>query len=183
MTYNLQNKINSDINLKRFLRENSYWYKILNRNEYAFNDFVNEMKVKYKLTTSDKINRTIDGIGMLQSFLEVLKQIVYNFFKRRKGMNEIMEKTFELIDVLEESSIIKDITYYKDRILRNDDLRGLIDKGNSSDDKYLVMDVKRRLYKNKDYEGYMKAYNELMYIVMSINNRYKKLLGKGSCFR
>lgn len=73
MTYNLQNKINSDINLKRFLRENSYWYKILNRNENAFNDFVNEMKVKYKLTTTDKINRTIDGIGMLQSFLEVLK--------------------------------------------------------------------------------------------------------------
>ena len=81
MTYNLQSKINSDINLKRFLRENSYWYKILNRNEYAFNDFVNEMKVKYKLTTSDKINRTIDNIGMLQSFLEVLKQIVYNFFE------------------------------------------------------------------------------------------------------
>ena len=73
MTYNLQNKINSDINLKRFLRENSYWYKILNRNENAFNDFVNEMMVKYKLTTTDKINRTIDGIGMLQSFLEVLK--------------------------------------------------------------------------------------------------------------
>lgn len=73
MTYNLQNKINSDINLKRFLRENSYWYKILNRNENAFNDFINEMKVKYKLTTTDKINRTIDGIGMLQSFLEVLK--------------------------------------------------------------------------------------------------------------
>lgn len=98
-------------------------------------------------------------------------------------MNEIIEKTFELIDVLEESSIIKDITYYKDRILRNDDLRHLIDKGNSSDDKYLVMDVKRKLYKNKDYEGYMKAYNELMYIVMIINDRYKKLLGKGSCFR
>ena len=73
MTYNLQNKINNDINLKRFLRENSYWYKILNRNENAFNDFVNEMKIKYKLTTTDKINRTIDGIGMLQSFLEVLK--------------------------------------------------------------------------------------------------------------
>lgn len=73
MTYNLQNKINSDINLKRFLRENSYWYKILNRNENSFFEFVEDMKVKYKLTTSDKINRTIDSIGMLQSFLEVLK--------------------------------------------------------------------------------------------------------------
>lgn len=73
MTYNLQNKINADINLKRFLRENSYWYKALNRNENVFDEFVYDMKVKYKLTTSDKINRTIDNIGMLQSFLEVLK--------------------------------------------------------------------------------------------------------------
>lgn len=73
MTYNLQNRINSDINLKRFLRENSYWYKALNRNENVYIEFVNDMKVKYKLTTSDKINKTIDNIGMLQSFLEVLK--------------------------------------------------------------------------------------------------------------
>lgn len=73
MTYSLQNKINSDINLKRFLRENSYWYKALNRNENVFLEFVNDMKVKYKLTTSDKINKTIDNIGMIQSFLEVLK--------------------------------------------------------------------------------------------------------------
>ena len=73
MTYSLQNRINSDINLKKFLRENSYWYKALNRNENSFLEFVADMKVKYKLTTSDKINRTIDNIGMLQSFLEVFK--------------------------------------------------------------------------------------------------------------
>ena len=79
MTFTLQNKINSDINLKKFLRENSYWYKSLNRNEDVFSDFVSDMKIKYKLTTSDKINKTIDNISMLQSFLEVLKQIVYNF--------------------------------------------------------------------------------------------------------
>ena len=73
MTYLLQSRINADVNLKKFLRENSYWYKILNRNENMFSEFVNDMKVKYELTTSDKINRTIDNIGMLQSFLEVLK--------------------------------------------------------------------------------------------------------------
>jgi len=69
----LQNRINADINLKKFLRENSYWYKALNRNDNIFDEFVADMKVKYKLTTGDKINRTIDNIGMLQSFLEVLK--------------------------------------------------------------------------------------------------------------
>ena len=73
MTYNLQNRINSDINLKKFLRENSYWYKALNRNENVYLEFVNDMKVKYKLTTTDRINKTIDSIGMIQSFLEVLK--------------------------------------------------------------------------------------------------------------
>jgi len=73
MTYDLQNRINADINLKKFLRENSYWYKALNRNENIFNEFLYDMKVKYKLTTSDKINRTIDNIGMIESFLEVLK--------------------------------------------------------------------------------------------------------------
>ena len=73
MTYNLQNRINSDIYLKRFLRENSYWYKALNRNENVYLEFVNDMKVKYKLTTTDRINKTIDSIGMIQSFLEVLK--------------------------------------------------------------------------------------------------------------
>jgi len=73
MVNEIQNRINSDINLKRFLRENSYWYKELNRSGDSFRYFVSDMKIKYKLTTSDRIGRTIDGISMLQSFLDVLK--------------------------------------------------------------------------------------------------------------
>ena len=73
MEYDIQYKINNDINLKRFLRENSYWYKYLNRNSNSFKYFVDDMKVKYKLTTVDKINKTMDNINMLQSFLDVFK--------------------------------------------------------------------------------------------------------------
>ena len=73
MSYDVQYKINSDINLQRFLRENSYWYKQLNRNSNNFKNFYEEMRVKYKLTTSDKINKTIENINMIQSFLDVLK--------------------------------------------------------------------------------------------------------------
>lgn len=73
MSFDVQYKINNDINLKRFLRENSYWYKQLNRDSNNFRYFVSDMKVKYKLTTSDKINRTIDNISMIQSFFDVLK--------------------------------------------------------------------------------------------------------------
>ena len=73
MIYDIYNRIQHDINLKRYLREHSNWYKILNRNPNSFPAFVEEMKVNYKLTTSDKINRTIDNISMIQSFLDVLK--------------------------------------------------------------------------------------------------------------
>ena len=73
MTYDIYNRIQHDINLKRYLREHSNWYKILNRNQDSLPSFVEEMKIGYKLTTSDKINRTIDNISMIQSFLDVLK--------------------------------------------------------------------------------------------------------------
>lgn len=73
MTVELQLKINSDPRLKSFIREYPYWYKYLNRNPLLYKDFVNDMKEKYKLTTSDRINKTLNSISMLQTFLEVLK--------------------------------------------------------------------------------------------------------------
>lgn len=73
MVYDIQRRINGDINLKKYLRENSSWYKELNRDKNNFSYFVNDMKVNYKLTTEDKINKTIDNISLLQGFLDVLK--------------------------------------------------------------------------------------------------------------
>ena len=96
-------------------------------------------------------------------------------------MNEIMEKTFELIDALEESDLIKELDKYKRRISSNESLSKLIKEGNTTSDKYMLLDIKRRLYKDNDYKNYMDSYNKLMYIVMDINSRYNKLLGKGCC--
>ena len=73
MSYDVWYKIDNDINLKKFLRENSYWYKQLNRDSNNFNSFVSDMKIKYKLTTEDRINKMVDSMGMLQSLLDVLK--------------------------------------------------------------------------------------------------------------
>ena len=73
MSYEIQRRIDNDINLKRYLRENSNWYKKLNRSDDSFPYFVEEMKVRYKLTIGDKINRTIDNISMLESFIDVLR--------------------------------------------------------------------------------------------------------------
>ncbi len=98
-------------------------------------------------------------------------------------MHKIMEKTFELIDVMEESEIVQNLERYRERILNNRNLQELIQKGNQSDDEYLKLDIKRKLYQNQDYQGYMDCYNELMYLVMEINARYQKLIGKGSCYK
>ena len=73
MNLNLQYRINQDPRLKQFLRENSYWYKYLNRNESYYKEFINDMKDKYKLKPTDRINIMIDNMNMISSFLDVLK--------------------------------------------------------------------------------------------------------------
>jgi len=73
MSLELQYKINSDPRLKQFLRENSYWYKYLNRSNTYLKPFISDMKDKYKLKTTDKINKLTNNISMVRAFLDVLK--------------------------------------------------------------------------------------------------------------
>ena len=73
MNLNLQYKIYQDPRQRQFLRENSYWYKYLNRNESYYKDFINDMKDKYKLKPTDKINKMIENMDMIRTILDVLK--------------------------------------------------------------------------------------------------------------
>lgn len=73
MNLETQFRIKSDSNYSRYLRENSRWYKILNRNPERFNDFVNEMKEKYRLRPSDKISDVADKLDLVRAFLSVLQ--------------------------------------------------------------------------------------------------------------
>lgn len=73
MTLELQFKIKNNPNLYRYLRENSYWYKELNRNPRSIKQMELEMKQKYKLTTVDKITQIRSGLEMVRSFMDVLK--------------------------------------------------------------------------------------------------------------
>ncbi len=73
MTIDLQIKINNDPKQISFLRENPIWYKRLNRNPYLYKEFISDMKDKYKLNPSDKLNKMLNNISMIQTFLDVLK--------------------------------------------------------------------------------------------------------------
>ena len=65
--------IDSNPNYKIYLRNNSYWYKILNRNPEMINNFIEEVKDKYKLRFTDKVNNLIDKIDMVEKFMQVLR--------------------------------------------------------------------------------------------------------------
>lgn len=96
-------------------------------------------------------------------------------------MHEIIKATYELIDELEKSDLINKLTLYKDKVKSNSKLCDLLKKGKESDDQYLILDIRKKLYKNMDYQSYVHYYNELFYIVMDINKRYQKLLSSRSC--
>ena len=73
MSLELQYRINSEPRLEQFLRENSYWHKYLNRSNTYLKPFISDMKDKYKLKTTDKINKLTNNISMVRAFLDVLK--------------------------------------------------------------------------------------------------------------
>ena len=66
-------QIKSHPYLYKYLQENSYWYKYLNRNPSFINKMEEEMKLVYKLTTKDKIDKLKDTLTFAQSFIDIIK--------------------------------------------------------------------------------------------------------------
>lgn len=98
-------------------------------------------------------------------------------------MNKVMEKTYLLIDELEKSDIIKNITIYKEKIINNQEIQELINKGNKETNDYIISGIRKKLYKYNDYKNYMDNYNKLMYIVMDINSRLNKITNNKNCYK
>lgn len=72
MNIETQLRIKNNPNNTKFLRENSYWYKYLNRSKYYIKDFENAMKEKYKLTTKDKMEKMVDSLDTISKVLDIL---------------------------------------------------------------------------------------------------------------
>lgn len=73
MNLETQFRIKNDPMLQKYIRENSYWYKNLNRNPNLIEYMIQEMKEKYKLTTTDKINELSEKLDLIRTFMNVLK--------------------------------------------------------------------------------------------------------------
>ncbi len=73
MVLDLQYKLKSNPNYIKYLRENSHWYKTLNRNPSSFNMFEEEVKTNYKLRPTDKLSKALDTFDMIQTVILSLK--------------------------------------------------------------------------------------------------------------
>lgn len=73
MNLDTQFKIKNNELLQKYIRENSYWYKLLNRNPNLIIKMNEEMKKNYKLTTTDKINSISDKLDLIKTFMNMIK--------------------------------------------------------------------------------------------------------------
>lgn len=92
-------------------------------------------------------------------------------------MNEVIEKTYELLDYLDNSKIVKELATAKKKLLSNQNILNKIKKYQKEKN----ITLKKEIFNNLDYANYIKCYNQLSYLVMEINKRIKNITGKKGC--
>ena len=69
----LQKMILDHPKMYQHLKENSYWFKYLNRDSSFYKDFEEKMKELYHERATDKISDAIDNIDLVSNVLMSLK--------------------------------------------------------------------------------------------------------------
>ncbi len=69
----LQMSFRENPKMFELLKQNSYYFKGLNRGVVDYKKFVSDMKIKYKERTSDKLESIMDNMELVSSVLNVLK--------------------------------------------------------------------------------------------------------------
>ena len=73
MKVNTRIYIESNPYLKKYLKENSRWYKYLNRDASLIKNMEKEMQEKYKLRREDKIERLANTLGLVSNIMDIFK--------------------------------------------------------------------------------------------------------------
>ena len=70
MNLDLQFKLKSNPLYIKYLREHSYWYKIIIRNPNMFKEFAEKLKEDYHLRPQDKIDRIFTTIDLVSNLMK-----------------------------------------------------------------------------------------------------------------
>lgn len=68
-----QIELKKDKKMWDLLKANSYWLKDLNRDVTSIKRYKEDMKVKYRLRTTDKLSDAIDNIDIISNVISALK--------------------------------------------------------------------------------------------------------------
>ena len=96
-------------------------------------------------------------------------------------MGIIIDKTYQFLDVLDSSDLIKNLTKYKNKLLNNPELLKNITTVKKETDTAKIITGRKSIYANEDYKIYMKCYSELSYLILKINNKYKEYTSTHNC--
>ena len=89
-------------------------------------------------------------------------------------MSEIINATYNFLDTLDNSDLIKNLTIYKNKLLQDKDILTKIDNLKKETDNFKIIELRKEIYNNKDYNEYIKNYNELSFIILKINKKYSE---------
>ncbi len=93
----------------------------------------------------------------------------------------IIDATFKFLDELDNSKLIRDLKFYKNKALNNKQIIELVDIINKEEDNNEKIRLRKKLYLFDDYKKYMERYNELSLIIMKINYQYREYTNTREC--
>ena len=118
MNLSTQFKIKNNPLLQKYIRENSYWYKYLNRNPNLLTEMEKEMKemtkeiiekldnteeIKQMKELRDKLNKNEEYLSLIDTFLKNKK----NYIKDNKLDDEILNLRKKLFNIDELKEFLK----------------------------------------------------------------------------
>ena len=59
-------------------------------------------------------------------------------------MSEIIEKTYKLLDTLDNSEVIKKLTYYKEKLNQDEEVLSLVKRINNEDDPETKIELRKK---------------------------------------
>ena len=98
-------------------------------------------------------------------------------------MSEIIAATYKFLDELDKSDLIKNLTKYKNKLLKDKTILSKINKIRKETNNDKLISLRKELYDNKDYSMYMKYYNELSLIILKTNKQYTIYTNSHSCHK
>ena len=98
-------------------------------------------------------------------------------------MGEIINATYHFLDTIDSSSLIKNLTKYKQKLLKDKETLALIEDIKNEKDPAKLITKRKLIYGNNNYKMYMKYYSELSLIILKINHKYAEYTNtkEGSC--